>query len=305
VGALATLLFLAAGACFIFGLKLLGKTKTARKGNMVSALGMGLAITGTCVKIVQSVQNTGGSAGIEHFSWIIGGIIVGAIVGIPAAKLVKMTSMPEMVALFNGFGGIASLLIGWSELHSKIVADGGVQPWVEQAGNLPAATIFLAMLIGGVTFTGSDEQKAKQQEAMASYCAAADIVITTAALFGRKAPIVIKKEVVERMKPGSVIVDYAVASGGNVEGSRPGEEVIVNGVRIIGLANYPGQIAVDASRMYANNLYNMIDEFWDDEKKNFNLDRKDEIIQGCLITHAGELVNEMIRNTYAKEEGAA
>ena len=150
----------------------------------------------------------------------------------------------------------------------------------------------------------TDEQKAKQQEAMASYCVAADIVITTAALFGRKAPIVIKKEVVERMKPGSVIVDYAVMTGGNVEGSKPGEEVIVNGVRIIGLANYPGQIAVDASRMYANNLYNMIDEFWDDEKKSFHLDREDEIIQGCLITHAGELVNEMIRNTYSKEEPA-
>ena len=152
MGALATFLFLLAGACFIFGLKLLGKTKTARKGNMVSAIGMGLAIAGTCLKIVQS---TGGATGIEHFSWIIGGIVLGAIVGIPAAKLIKMTSMPEMVALFNGFGGIASLLIGWSELHTKIVADGGVQPWIAAAGNLPAATIFLAMLIGGVTFTGS------------------------------------------------------------------------------------------------------------------------------------------------------
>ncbi len=139
------------------------------------------------------------------------------------------------------------------------------------------------------------EQLAKQRELMADTCASADIVITTAQLFGRKAPVVLSAGVVERMKSGSIIVDYAVESGGNVEGSVAGEEVQVNGVTIVGLRNIPGRYAVSASSMYANNLYNYVDEFWDDESKGMKLDREDEIIAGSLVTHDGAMVNEMVR----------
>ena len=124
------------------------------------------------------------------------------------------------------------------------------------------------------------EQLAKQRELMADTCAHADIVITTAQLFGRKAPVVVSADVLKRMKAGSIIVDYAVESGGNVEGSVAGEEIQVNGVTIIGLRNIPGCYAVSASSMYANNLYNYVDEFWDDGAQGMKLDREDEIIAG-------------------------
>ena len=139
------------------------------------------------------------------------------------------------------------------------------------------------------------EQLTKQRELMAETCASADIVITTAQLFGRKAPVVISADVVKRMKAGSIIVDYAVESGGNVEGSVAGQEVQVDGVTIVGLRNIPGRHAASSSSMYANNLYNYIDEFWDDESKGMKLDQEDEIIAGSLVTHDGQMVNEMVR----------
>ena len=142
----------------------------------------------------------------------------------------------------------------------------------------------------------TEEQLQKQREAMAKHCGMADVVITTAQVFGRKAPLIVTEEMVAQMKPGSVIVDLAVETGGNVAGSVAGEVVDKNGVRIIGLRNLPGRVAVHASQMYSSNLYNMVTEFWDEEKKTFNLDLEDEIIKGCLITHKGEIVNETIIN---------
>ena len=140
------------------------------------------------------------------------------------------------------------------------------------------------------------EQLEKQRLAMADRCAQSDIVITTAQLFGRKAPVVVSADMVQRMKPGSIIVDYAVESGGNVEGSQPGEDVDVDGVLIIGYRNIPGRLATSASQMYANNLYNFVDEFWDAEASSFTLNRDDEIISGSLVTHGGEMVNEMVKS---------
>ncbi len=140
------------------------------------------------------------------------------------------------------------------------------------------------------------EQLQKQREGMAKVCAQSDVVITTAQLFGRKAPIVVTKEMVAAMKPGSIIVDMAVESGGNVEGSKVNEEVMVNGVRIIGLGNLPGHVASHASQMYSSNLVNLIEEYWDKDQKQFNLKLDDEIIKGCLITHQGQIVNETIKN---------
>jgi len=142
----------------------------------------------------------------------------------------------------------------------------------------------------------TEDQLQKQRDAMAKHCAQADIVITTAQVFGRKAPVIVTKDMVEKMKPGSIIVDMAVESGGNVEGSVKGEEVNVNGVNIIGLENLPGRIAANASQMYSSNIYNFLSEFWEKENKKFHLKLDHEIIQGCLITHNGEIVNETIKN---------
>jgi NAD(P) transhydrogenase subunit alpha len=142
----------------------------------------------------------------------------------------------------------------------------------------------------------SEEQLAKQREAMARHCAQADIVITTAQVFGRKAPVIVTKDMIEGMRPGSVIVDLAVEGGGNVEGSQRGKVVEINGVRVAGYENLPGRVAVHASQMYSSNLLNLISHFWDKEKKEFVLNLDDEIIRGCLVTHNGQIVSEILKN---------
>ncbi|RME84596.1 MAG: NAD(P)(+) transhydrogenase (Re/Si-specific) subunit beta [Planctomycetota bacterium] len=119
---------------FIFGLKMLSSPKTARKGNLVSAIGMLIAIVVTLL-----------DKHVVTFQWIAVGMIAGTIIGALAAYLVKMTAMPEMVAVFNGFGGLASLLVGWAEYHRAPLMDDGVT----------LTAIGLAVLIGGVTFIGS------------------------------------------------------------------------------------------------------------------------------------------------------
>jgi NAD(P) transhydrogenase subunit alpha len=147
----------------------------------------------------------------------------------------------------------------------------------------------------------TEEQLQIQREGMAKVCASSDVVITTAQLFGRPAPRIVTEEMVRGMQPGSVIVDLAVEGGGNVAGSQIDQEVDVDGVRIIGLGNLPGRVAVHASQMFSSNLYNLVEEFWHAEEKRFDLDLDDEIIQGCVITHQGEIVNEMIANHYASK----
>ena len=140
------------------------------------------------------------------------------------------------------------------------------------------------------------EQIEKQRLGQKAAIAESDIVITTAQVFGRKAPVLVTTDMVEAMQPGSVIVDMAAETGGNVEGSVAGQEVVVNGVTIIGRGNWPNFVSRDASQMYSSNLLNMVSEYWDEENKSLVLDRENEIIQGCLITHGGAIVNETIKN---------
>ncbi len=144
----------------------------------------------------------------------------------------------------------------------------------------------------------TEEQLQKQREGMAKVCALSDIVITTAQLFGRKAPVIVTEDMVRGMSKGSLIVDLAVEGGGNVAGSQIDREIDVDGVRIIGLGNLPGRVTVHASQMFSSNLYNLVEEFWNAEEKRFDLNLEDEIVKGCLITHRGEIVNEMIAKHY-------
>ena len=123
--------YVVAGGLFIYGLKLLGAADTARRGNMFSAGAMLLAV------VVALLDQ-----GIVEYQWILLGFVVGAVIGGAAARMVQMTSMPEMVALFNGFGGMASLLVGWAALATAI-------------DTFTLVTIVLSILIGGLTFTGS------------------------------------------------------------------------------------------------------------------------------------------------------
>jgi NAD(P) transhydrogenase subunit alpha len=142
----------------------------------------------------------------------------------------------------------------------------------------------------------TDDQLKRQREVMAKHCSQADIVITTAQVFGRKAPLIITNEMIEKMSPGSIIIDMAVESGGNVDGSVIGREIDINGVKIIGLRNLAGRKASHASQMYSSNLKNLILEFWDKENKRFSLDLEDEIIKSCLVTHNGQIFSEVLKN---------
>ena len=140
------------------------------------------------------------------------------------------------------------------------------------------------------------EQMEKQREAMAKACARADLVITTAKLFGRPAPRIVTKEILDQMTSGSIVVDLAAETGGNVEGVELNEEVIThNGVRIIGHGCLESMVSRHASQMFAANVTAFIEHFWNREEKTFRLNLYDEIMQGCLITHAGEIVHEMFK----------
>jgi NAD(P) transhydrogenase subunit alpha len=140
----------------------------------------------------------------------------------------------------------------------------------------------------------TEEQIQKQREAMNKTCGDSDIVITAAQVFGRRAPILVTAEMLNAMKPGSVVVDLAVETGGNVEGVAYDKVIDRNGVRIVGIANLPGRAPLHASQVYAANLVGLIEEFWDKEKKTFVLKLDDEIIKGCLVTHGGKIVNEKL-----------
>jgi len=148
----------------------------------------------------------------------------------------------------------------------------------------------------------TDEQRAKQREAMAKVIAESDVVITTAQVFGRKAPVIVTEAMVRSMRPGAVVVDLAVETGGNVECSKSGEEIEVGGVKVVGLENMPGRVAMHASQMYSANLGNLLEHFWDKEAKAFTLRLEDEIMAGCLIVHEGALRNDMLKK--AREAAA-
>ncbi|MCP4261651.1 MAG: NAD(P)(+) transhydrogenase (Re/Si-specific) subunit beta [Planctomycetes bacterium] len=131
------LCYIAASILFVFGLKMLSSPKTARKGNLVSSFGMLIAILTTLTAMTEI-----------KWIWIVGGAGIGSVVGLFAARLVKMTSMPQLVSLFNGFGGLASLLVGWSEFHGRWASNEAIHLFTTVA-------IFLTVLTGGVTFSGS------------------------------------------------------------------------------------------------------------------------------------------------------
>ena len=140
------------------------------------------------------------------------------------------------------------------------------------------------------------EQVEMQRQAQKAVIAESDVVITTAQVFGRKPPVLVTKDMVEGMAPGSVIVDMAAETGGNVEGSVPDETVTVDGVTIVGTANLANEAARDASQMYASNLFNLVEDTWDTEAKEFVLDMENDILPGCVITHGGEVVHPTIKN---------
>lgn len=145
---------------------------------------------------------------------------------------------------------------------------------------------------GGYATEMSEDYKRRQSELIHERAAAADIIITTALIPGRPAPVLIGEETVKAMKPGSVIVDMAVEAGGNCPLSELGKTVVKYGVHLIGSANLPGLVAADASALYARNLLNFLNLILDAQTGELKIDREDEIIKGSLICANGEIAGK-------------
>ena len=144
---------------------------------------------------------------------------------------------------------------------------------------------------GGYATEMSEDYKRRQSELIVQRAIASDIIITTALIPGRPAPVLIKEETVQSMKPGSVIVDMAAEAGGNCPLTEMDKTVVKHGVHLVGIANLPGLVATDASALYARNLMNFLNLMLDAESGELKIDREDEIIAGSLVCANGEVVS--------------
>lgn len=157
---------------------------------------------------------------------------------------------------------------------------------------------------GGYAKEMSDEFKQKQADAVRAEVVKADIVITTALIPGRPAPKLVTADVVADMKAGSIIVDLAVETGGNVDGSKPGEVVTTdNGVTIIGHDNMPARLARDASALFSRNLFNFLSPMIDKESGALSIDWEDDVVTGTLVTKEGAIVHPRLTGAPAASKG--
>lgn len=152
---------------------------------------------------------------------------------------------------------------------------------------------------GGYARELTADEQARQRELMGDHVAGQDVVVTTALVPGRTAPVLVPAGVVERMRPGSVVVDLASAKGGNVEPSVHGQEVVHAGVLVLGPDNLPGGMPVHASQLYAKNVANLLELIA--PEGTVDLDSDDDIVQGTLATHGGQVVNALLRERFGME----
>ena len=199
-----------------------------------------------------------------------------------------------------GVAGLQAIATA-KRLGAKVVAFDTRSVVAEQVQSVGAKFLEIDLGETGQTKDGyavqlTPEQLEKQKQGQARQISESDLVITTAQVFGRKPPVLVTRDMLAGMRAGSVIVDMAAETGGNVEGSVAGETVVVNGVTIIGNGNWANCVPRDASQMYSSNLLNLIEEFWHKEDKRLALNFEDDILQGCVITHEGMIVNQTIKN---------
>jgi NAD(P) transhydrogenase subunit alpha len=147
---------------------------------------------------------------------------------------------------------------------------------------------------GGYAVEQTEEYKAKQKQRIHDAIVKADIVITTAQIPGKRAPLLITHEMVEGMREGSVIIDIAAATGGNCEVTKNNETTVYQGVTVVGNSNFPSSMAVDASKLYGKNVFNFL-KLLIDETGALNLNFEDDLIKGACITYNGLIVNERVK----------
>jgi NAD(P) transhydrogenase subunit alpha len=211
-------------------------------------------------------------------------------------------TVPAARVFVMGVGVAGLQAIATARRLGAIVTATDVRPAVkEQVASLGAKFIAVedeefkqAETAAGYAKEMSEAYKKKQAALVAEHVKNQDIVITTALIPGRPAPKLISKEMIESMRPGSIIVDLAVERGGNAELARPGEIAEHNGVRIFGKLNLPGSVPVNASSLYARNLQAFVEPLIDKEKKTLAINWDDELVKGTLIARDGAIVNAMI-----------
>jgi NAD(P) transhydrogenase subunit alpha len=208
----------------------------------------------------------------------------------------------KIVVMGAGVAGLQA--IGTAKRLGAVVEASDVRPevkdQVESLGGKFIEPPGSAAGEGGYAGEQSEEFLAKQQETVRKHLVAADVVITTAKIPGRKAPVLVTKDVVEEMREGSVIVDLAAEEGGNCELTEVGKTVQKHGVTLVGTANIPGTVATDASAVYAKNVYNVMKQLFPKEAE-LNLDFSDEINDGAVIFHAGGCRSEKVREAHGFE----
>ena len=217
---------------------------------------------------------------------------------IPMMMTAAGTIAPARVFILGA--GVAGLqAIATARRLGAIVSATDVRPVVkEQVESLGASFVMVeaeegeqAETAGGYAKEMSEDYQRRQAELVARHVSKQDIVITTALIPGRPAPVLISEQMVESMKPGSIIVDLAVEQGGNCPLSRVGEIVDHQGVRIMGHANMPGRLPVDASAMYARNLLNFVAPFIDSQTGALTINWDDELIAGTALTRDGQIIH--------------
>ena len=198
-----------------------------------------------------------------------------------------------------GVAGLQAIATA-KRLGAKVTAFDTRPVVAEQVKSLGANFLDIDLGETGQTVDGyakelTAEQIQMQREAQKAVIAESDVLITTAQVFGRKPPVIVTRDMVEGMQIGSVVVDMAAETGGNVEGSVPNETVLINGVTVVGKGNLPNEVSRDASQMYSSNLFNLIEDNWDKTSSTFNINFEHDILPGCIITHGGEVTNETIK----------
>ena len=195
----------------------------------------------------------------------------------------------QAIATAKRLGAVVSATDVRPATKEQVESLGGKFVWVDDEEARASQTS------GGYAKEMSAEYKAKQAALIAETIKKQDIIITTALIPGRPAPVLVTEEMVKTMKPGSVIVDLAVEAGGNCPLSRPGEIVEAHGVKLVGHTNVPSRIPVDASALYAKNLLNFLTPHWDKESKSFKFNREDETVSGICVTLGGQVVHPSLK----------
>ena len=185
----------------------------------------------------------------------------------------------QAIAVARKLGAVVEVFDVRSAVKDEVRSLGG--KFIEVEGAREDATA------GGYAVEQTEEFRKKQQDLIQQRAAAADVIIATAQIPGRRAPVLVLKETVARMKPGSVIIDLAASTGGNCELTRDGKTVIADGVTIVGRSDYPAAMSSDASRMFGNNLVNLL-RIMTDRDGNVIPDLSDEIVAGTTAVSGGE-----------------